>query len=236
MEKFNNISSPESLQTEYSNLLTQYLNLNKKRKKILHDVERGFIDKLERATQFELEETDSQRHEVHLALQRVGSRLDKDESGVLVDIIRHQNSLEDYGVPELSILTADDVTAGDWHNPYSFNVDGDTLRPSPVRKRTIFKGEEPAFKKDEVMLVYCIVPYKLGDEPDPSPQLPPDLDDRLLKAATLAENVNGRFFDAVDSDYHEASARVIGVIMPKKELESVLGMVRDNPQKYRVGF
>ena len=234
------IEKGESLKKRYASLISKYLKLNRDRKKILRDVERGVVDKLDEQAQFNLEATDSDRHAVHLQLEDLGSQFGKKGEDVLVDIIRQQNSLEGFGLPELSLLNAEDVRVGDWHNPYYFNVNTKALKPSDVSSRPRLLGvEQFGFETNEVMLVYGIVPYRFDknhEHDNPQPHLPKDLDDRIKKAKELSLDTNGRLFDQVDSEYHEAEARIIGVIVSKKELETTLSLIRDNPQKYRIGF
>lgn len=83
------------------------------------------------------------------------------------------------------------------------------------------------------MFVFAIVPIENYGEEELDPR---DYDERVKKADTLAKEVNGKVFEKRDSGYHEAYAKILGVIVPKKDLEKVAGIIRNNPDKYRLGM
>lgn len=202
-----------------------------------------------------IENLDKERHETHMQLLDVGKSLAKNEADVLIDIIRQNRTLQDYGLPEFSLFTSDDVVyTGYWHDLYEFNIDPKAKLPHPnVSKKWKEKGERRAVENqrdlddeakerlegrpkgiasDECMLVFAIVPVaKYGefeDEPD-------DYSVRIRRAEKLAQELGTTVFEERDSDYHNADAKVLGVVFPKTEFEKVCTLIRDNPEEYRLG-
>ena len=181
-------------------------------------------------------ELDKDRHETHLQLLEMGHKLGKDQGDVLIDLIRQQRTLEEYGLPEFSILTEEDVLMGDdWHQSYYFNVDTVACLPNEGDKIG-WDGNENEDKsllsKDQFMLVFSIVPIENYGEDELEPD---DYAVRLKRAKAFAENMGGKIFEQRDSSYHEASAKILGVIFPKKDVEKIAGTIRDNPEKFRLG-
>ena len=196
---------------------------------------------------------DEERHNIHLELIDFGERLGKDKETVLIDIIRQDCTLEDFGLPEFSISTDEDIiTTKDWHNPYYFNVDAKKRRPSKTSStkgttadyrwdrfrqeeamnNPIIKESEEAIKYDEVMIVFAIVPV---DNDGYDNKRPDDFSERQKRAQALAEAVGGKTFQAYDSAYHEGTAEILGVTIPKEDLEKVATIIRENPNKFRIG-
>lgn len=180
----------------------------------------------------ELSELDKKRHETHLQLLEMGSRLGKDEGNVLVDIIRQQRTLEEYGLPEFSILKEDDIVeTGDDYPYYYFNVDSHASLPSQGDSIPWARDEGiNRISKDKFMLVFAIVPIvNYGEE-----QLPDDYQVRVKRAEMLAQEVGGEIFEQRDSEHHDGSAKILGLILPKKDLEEIAGIIRNNPEKFRL--
>lgn len=78
-----------------------YYSLLDKYKKLFDQI--GILKRLFKE-QSEIESVDRERHQIHLKLLEAGSKIDKNEEAVLIDIIRKQGSLAEYGLPEFSIL------------------------------------------------------------------------------------------------------------------------------------
>ena len=190
-----------------------------------------------------IHEMDTERHEIHIRLLEIGGKLGKDKGDILVDIVREQRTLEEYGLPEFSILTEEDIIkTDDYHQPYYFNLDTD--RDSKEDWKTDWKGrsdwesirsdekKEDGIPKDTFMLVFAIVPIEGygGDELEPE-----DYTVRLRRARRLAKQMGGEVFEKRDSGYHEATAKILGVIFPKKDMEKVAGVIRSNPERFRLG-
>lgn len=221
----------ESPKERYLDLINVYQGKVGELKRLQRRVPRGAVDE-EIGTAIRV--VDQERHETHLKLIELGRQLGKSKDDVLVDIIRKDGTLDEYGLPEFSILTEDDIIdTGDWHNPYYFNVDPDARRPSREAPDSYYKkGGESLIKSDEVMFVFAIVPIKNYGEDALDPE---DYDERVKRAQALAEEVGGKIFEERDSGYHEAYAKILGVIVPKKGLEKVAATIRNNPNKYRIG-
>ena len=200
---------------------------------------------------------DADRHKLHLRLIEAAKKIGKDKEEVLVDIIRRERTLEEYGLPEFSILTSDDIVdTGDWHNRFVFNVDlktrlpnAESLSEEKINERVPFRAsgqeeklpnlgeeqEKPDYTDEpptdtEVMLVFDIVPIEYDDK-----NWREDSVIRLRRAEALVKDMGGRIFDSEDSSYHEAYAHIVGVILPKKDLEKITAVIRNNPEKYRIG-
>jgi hypothetical protein len=221
----------ESPADEYGLLLQHYresqeaLKRLEAKRAIGEDVSRKVVD------------ADKKRHEIHLKLLKSGETLlGKDKADVLVDIIRMERTLESYGLPEFSILKAGDVIAtGDEHNPYYFNVDGKERAPA----KDAFEGwkrgmGESVIPDEKFMLVFAIVPIDHMKHGDPEDR-PADYDVRLGRAKALADEIGCEVFEESDSAYHDASAKILGVMIPNADLEKAAGVIRDNPTKYRLG-
>lgn len=216
---------------EYLDLIDAYRGRVKEMKKLERRFPGGVGDKEITASVITI---DQERHEIHLKLIELGKKFGKGKDDVLVDIIRKDGTLDEYELPEFSILTENDIIdTGDWHNPYYFNVDPDARRPSTEAAPDYYKDEgERLIEPDKVMLVFAIVPIENygGDELDPE-----DYEERVGRAHALAKKVGGEVFESRDSGYHEAYAKILGVIIPKKDLEKVAAVIRNNPDQYRLG-
>lgn len=158
--------------------------------------------------QAKVQALDRKRHAKHLELLESGMRLGRDAAAVMADIIREQGSLAEYGLPEFSIL--------DWRNDAEL------------------KGKYP---EDECVLLYDVSPVRYDqDETTHEIEAPDDYRVRQARAAALAERVHGRLENAYNSQFfHSSSQLFLGVIIPKSALEDVAGVIRDEPEKYRIG-
>lgn len=231
MERYLESRKEKSPEEQYSDLISVYQSKVSELKRLQRRVPRGVIDE-EVGTSIRV--VDQERHETHLKLIELGKQLGKSKDEVLVDIIRKDGTLEEYGLPEFSILAENDIIyTDDWHDPYYFNVDTDALRPSTEAIGSYCKRQgESLLKPNEVMLVFAIVPIKNDGEDELYPE---DYDERVRRANALAEEIGGKIFEERDSDYHEADAKILGVIVPGKDLEKVAAVIRNNPSKYRIG-
>lgn len=185
---------------------------------------------------------DKERHDIHLHLLEMGEKLGKDKSDVLVDLIREQRTLEEYQLPEFSILAENDIITkkNDPFQPYEFNVDlQETL---PCTNRNLLKTlsdntpalyGESVIPKDKFMLVFAIVPvFKWEKRQEFTPD---DFEIRIKRAEKLANELGGEFFNELDTTHHGSAARIIGVIFPNKDLENIVAIIRSNPKKFRLG-
>lgn len=182
----------------------------------------------------QIDALEDKRHNTHLQLLEMGKQIGKDKNNVLVDIIREQKTLQEYDLPEFSILRENDILQkNDWYAPYEFNVDTESGLPG-----TYFNPNEKdqrgssVIPEDKCMIVFSIAPCS-GD--DREKDAPVDFYIREKRAEALAERVRGEVFSASDSSYHAASASILGVIIPKKDLEKVAAIIRDNPREFRLG-
>src|SRR3989344_4338303 len=225
----------ESIAEDYFSLLGSYDRMSKR----IAAVQRRYPVPGDPEITAEISELDKERHKTHLQLLEMGAKLGKEKSDVLVDVIRKQRTLEEYGLPEFSILTENDIIkTDDWHNPYHFNVDSGARLPSSgdeigwLRERLRERGDKREFSKDKFMLVFAIIPIEnYGDdelEPD-------DYVVRVKRAKALAEQMGGEIFEKRDTSYHEAEAKILGIVFPKKDLEEIAGIIRNNPEKFRLG-
>lgn len=230
--------SPESKEAaldEYSQLLKEYQELNRKHRAL------GKRLGLE-GTSEKIQALDVHRHDVHKNLIELARKLEKTKNDVLIDIIRGENSLAEYGLPEFSILKSSELTiyegeVGKGHRGH-FNVDLGTQHPKERTREEERYGmatwvyEKPGdfFGKDEILLVFCITPINIEGTQEPS-----DYMERMKRAEALSKVVNGKFFKAEDSNYHDTSAEIVGVLIPKENIEHVASIIRDRPKKYRLG-
>lgn len=237
MQKHENFGEPrqnskklENITEGYSSLLGAYNRLHRKAKAF----ERRYPIPEDKEITERAIELDRERHEMHLKLLEMGENLGKSKNDVLVDIVRQDRTLEEYGLPEFSILKEDDIVeTGDWHNPYYFNVDEEARLPSEGDEIKWARNDgKNAISKDKFMLVFAIVPIENYGEDDLDPI---DYQVRVKRAEKLAEEIGGKFFEERDSGYHEGSAKILGVILPKKDLEKIAGTIRGNPEKFRLG-
>lgn len=229
-EQHNNPEKTENIAERYSGLLGAYHRASQRIKAI----QRRYPVPGDSEITAKIIELDKERHETHLQLLEMGSKLGKDKGDVLVDIIRQQRTLEEYGLPEFSMLTEEDIVeTGDWHNPYYFNVDEEARLPSEGDQIQWARDEgKSAFSKDKFMLVFAIVPIEHYGEDELEPD---DYAVRLKRAEALAKQMGGKIFEERDSGYHEGSAKILGIIFPKKDLEKIAETIRNNPEKLRLG-
>lgn len=199
----------------------------------------------DQATLFKIQKMDEDRHQVHLELIEKAKKLGKDKNDVLIDIIRWENSLEEYELPEFSILKSSDIvdTQG-FHSAIQFNINTDAGKPdfpTPLDKtfgnyeigeKTYDGVTERVLQEDKILIVFSINPIEgYGDE-----EIKPfDFEQREERAQSLAEEIGGEYFDSNQGGYHGTSARIIGVVISKNDLEKVARIIRNNPKKFRLG-
>lgn len=83
------------------------------------------------------------------------------------------------------------------------------------------------------MIVFGIVPIHGFDYEEE--REPVDYRERVRRATALAEETGGRFFEEIDASNHTASAKILGVIIPIRDMDKVATLIRNNPDKYRLG-
>lgn len=236
----------EDLLKNYSNLLKKYNSLFEKVK----NIERRRMDPNDLEINYKIKDADEERHNTHLKLLELGKDLNKTREDVLFDIIRQKTTLEEIGLPEFSILQHDDIIdTGYWHNRYSFNLDRKNpsvvlppLEPGKWTESLHFDEEVlnekketrgPLIPEDKCILLFTASTFKnLGL----TEVCPNDFLVRKERAVKLAKEINEKLIDLFDSGYHEVSAHIIGVTLPKKDLEKVANIIIKNPQKFRLGY
>jgi len=226
LPKKNKKENKLSLEQEYVNLLDLYQYKVREFKKLLDKVPEGVID------QKSLVAVDNERHQIHLKLIELGKRVGKDENDILVDILRKDKTLEAYGLPEFSVLKEGDIIkASEWdYSDYNFNIEPGLNLPSFELPRNMEEGEESIIGRKEIMIVFAVVPVNQYEDLDPE-----DYKERVERATALAEETGGRFFEEVDAGNHTAFAKILGVIISSKNLDKVAAIIRNNPEKYRLG-
>lgn len=218
----------------YSTIMDSYHNLTQK----LRALERHHpADARDNAIKFKITEIDKDRHNLHLKAVEIAEKLGKTKDDVLIDIIRWDNSLSEYGLPEFSILkNADIVETGGFHSAIQFNInetEGVPSEPTPLDKQfTDYGDKENVIEENEVLLLFSIVPVEGSGERRLQPE---DYDKRDARAESLAKEVGGKYFNQSMGGYHATSADVIGVVIPKEKLQKVAEVIRDNPKKFRLG-
>jgi hypothetical protein len=216
------IFSPEDLRRErkeltdkYSALLQNYhdtvLDLRLARKK-------GRID-TDPELKAEMEAIDHERHEIHLELLDIAKRFGRNADHVLVDIVRMEGDLSTYDLPEFSILASEDFM------PTKYSTGN---RRVPVNQ-------------DSVVIVFGVAGISVDQmtdevEFDEDAEQEPDFFVRAKRAKAFAKQMHGEYFDRSDSEYfHSRTVDVVGVEIPRSELERATKVIRDNPSKYRLG-
>jgi hypothetical protein len=156
-----------------------------------------------------IQRLDQERHELHLRLVEAGQKIGKNEYDILADIMERSGNLEEFGLPEFSIMT---------HHESSF-----------------FVGSE--VKQDEVVLVFDTV-YFGGDrrKNQKDALYPPDETIRQSRAKALAEALGTSIALLKDSRFfHSHTMDRTGVILKTSQIEETLALIRSNPEKYRLG-
>ena len=209
------------------NQLTQKMKAFQRRYPILGDQE--LIDKIT--------EIDQERHLKHLRLLEIGKKLDKGKSDVLVDIVREGRTLEDYGLPEFSILTGEDVImVNDDRKSFEFNLD--PKEPLPSNKRIIIDQEvKRLISKRKFILVFAI--YHIGNKSDNETKLDSsDYYETILnRAKDLAgelSELKAEFVNICDTDYHDAKVRIIGVRFKNEDFRKVFATILNNKERFRL--
>lgn len=179
---------------------------------------------------------DKERNEIHQKLKSVGEKIGKSELDILTDIIRQNKNLEQYGLPEFFLLDSNDIES------YEFNLDNN-FEPKNI------KLERDSTLRRIMDQSSVVIPYAIGyksydgydpDDTDDEGQFvyPKDISVRTRRAYKLA--LEAGFLEVMDDmmdgpSFHESSAMIVGVVVPKTRLEEVLGIIRNNPEKFRIG-
>jgi hypothetical protein len=190
-----------------------------------------------------ISELDKERHDLHLRLVEAGKFFDKDEKDVLIDIVRRNRTLEEYGLPEFSILTPDDISkTGEWHDPYVFGVDEKAGLPEEITFKYYRKPNKNSIDEayrvipeNKFVLLFEVDYITTDENGEDIENGPEDHTERSSRAYRLAKEAGGEILRLHDSDYHTASVSIFGVTFDKKDFEKVVQLIRDNPQKFRLG-
>ncbi len=219
---------------EYASKMDVYHDLTNR----MRQLEKRYpAERREEATNFEIQDIDKNRHDLHLEMLNIAKNLGKDKNDVLIDIVRWDNSLEEYGLPEFSILkSADVIDTGGFHSATQFNIDstGKPEKPTPLdRNFTDYPGG-PAFSDDKVLIVFAVTAVVNYGDVEVRPN---HYEERVERAHALAEyNIQGgEYFHGQMGGSHETSAYIEGVLIPKNKLEEVCSVIRNNPEKFRLG-
>ena len=203
----------------------------------INDLNRDTISKI-------ISRMDKDRHELHLATIAMAVKLGKNEQDVLVDLVRKDKTLAEYGLPEFSIFNGYDIIDnGYWYKP--FIVDSGYV---------IEQGEYLPDRRDNgIANIERIMNYKLeGRNYEYKPMIPADsfmlafsisalsalrLDSeiRIDKATKLAKELDGQYISKCDSCYHEGYIRFTGVIFKNNRFEEVVNYIKNSGNKFRFG-
>ena len=219
----------EQILGEYGQQMETYQRITKR----VRSLERRYPpDSRDKAISFEILETDKGRHQNHLRLIETAKKLGKSKEDVLVDIIRWENSLQEYDLPEFSILKSSDIvdTQG-FHSRIQFNIDEHKGRPaSPTPLDKVFGDYEFGKETDEGVMEKVLSEDEILLFGEFLKSL-----EREKRAEALAHEIGGEYFDNYQGGYHETSAHIIGVVFPINDLEKVANVIRNNPEKFRLG-
>ncbi len=148
---------------------------------------------------------DRNRHEKHLELLAAGMKIGKDADAVMVDIIREQGDLSDYGLPEFAIMK-------DWES--------DTRLPEDS---CLLLYDVSYTRRDDRETSHDV---EASDDYEVRRARAAALAERVH--GRFHDEFNSRFF-------HEVSTHFVGVIIPKNAVEDVAAIIRDHPDLYRIG-
>ena len=90
---------------------------------------------------------------------------------------------------------------------------------------------ERVLSENDILLVFSVVPIEDYGNEEIKPE---DYDERVKRAEALANEIGGEYFEEYCGGYHDTSAKIIGVVIPKVRLEEVAGVIRDNPREFRL--
>ena len=237
---------------EYDNLLREHDALLRKLRRLHRSVKAMAKDS---EMMEKILEVDLKTNEAHVKLRSVARELGMTESDTLADILRLQNSLEGYGLPEFSILNSDDIVVGSVFKEErcaEYNIDDFTGKPREIisKKNALetklglkkymgwigFSGGYPsAIDEDEVLIIFSVSTKIIEGYDVIGADDPIDMDVRVRRARALAKEVGGRFFEGEDFGYHSGPASITGVVIKKSNLVRVASIIRSEPGKYRLG-
>ena len=230
------VEKEDTLRNEYKDLMNVYQRLYRD---IIRLERKHPPERRDRAIQWEIMEIDKERNQTHRKLVSIAEQLGKTKEDVIVDMVRWQESLEEFGLPEFSVLDSADMI--ETYGATYFNIAFQLDRPQFYEKRETALGEQfwkeseddledaeehskPVIADDEILIVFSIntilpkfgYPRTWGVQEEKRPF---DYDERIARAKKLAEKTNGKFFLEGQGSHHEADATVMGVVVPKKDLE-----------------
>src|SRR3989344_5698272 len=174
----------KELKNKYAKLVKKYQQKFKEIKQLEHKHRAVLTDPDVRN---EIQLVDAERHDIHLELSEVGERLGKNMTDVMVDLIRQQGNLEEFGLPEFAILTEDEV---EW-------LQNGATSLAIVRGNAKFENTPELFPRREsgilggpqnILLVYDVCTHQFGDGYSHRSQLlNPDSEIRADRMMQLAE-------------------------------------------------
>jgi hypothetical protein len=207
------------IQGRYSDLLGEYQRLYNKIKNLSQRQNNPNL-------QDKLKALDDERHQTHLQLLDLGAQLGKDKESVFADIIRKNKTLDELGLPEFSILVENDIV--EHSEDRALLMSDDDIRIHRPR----FQNAESLIPKDKCILVFDIAEAQTDETGQFTNTVETGV--KWERAEALARAIGGEVFSEQDSEFHDASVLIVGVMFPKKELEKVAAIIRDNPEKYRL--
>ena len=225
-------SSVESAEKfeEYILCLKEYVRLYDTVKLRLMAVERARDETAYDNARHEMMSVDRQRHRVHLTLIELAVANGKNEYDVKTDILREGGTLEEYELPEFSILTHQDFLNSEVFSEAELEVWESHYSDQQYEKEYV--GES------EVMIVFLVEPrskYTDVENIDLMLDACPDRDCKMRRARSLAELCGGRIVDAENGIYHDDLTQgVMGVAVEKADLEKVVQRIKDD--NLRVGM
>src|SRR3989344_7997494 len=221
----------KELQNKYAKLVKKYQQKFKEIKQLEHKHRAVLTDP---DVQNEIQLVDAERHDIHLELSEVGERLGKNMTDVMVDLIRQQGNLEEFGLPEFAILTEDEV---EW-------LQNGATSLAIVRGNAEFENTPELFPRREsgilggpqnILLVYDVCTHQFGDGYSHRSQLlNPDSEIRADRMMQLAEATSAEPYHFFDGFSHGVNTSVSGLIIPKDQLEIIASLIRVHPERYRL--
>ena len=100
------VEKEDTLRNEYKDLMNVYQRLYRD---IIRLERKHPPERRDRAIQWEIMEIDKERNQTHRKLVSIAEQLGKTKEDVIVDMVRWQESLEEFGLPEFSVLDSADM-------------------------------------------------------------------------------------------------------------------------------
>lgn len=219
----------EALKKEYADLLAAYEAEFRELKKLDKQIIPGAGDE-ELARQIIF--VDKERNKIHRKLKEVGAELGRKEVDVMADILREHGSLAEYGLPEFFVILGEDLSAE------GFNLTKDLKRPKerfPEKGVTDPQLSEEFDWQSDIVIPFVVIPRFQYNPYSSMPLAPKDIAIRELRAMALAKEAKLKTIDGADDRWHAANVEIFGVVVPANRIEEVAGIIRNSPEKFRVG-